>query len=147
MFGANRFPVPPVVEDQLPESDSMTMTELVSGLVEDAEKLLQQQIEMFKAEFQEDLRRTRQATELGGVGIVLMTIGGLTLVAFLVNGLHEQFGYSMTASCLIIGGVLLALGLLFGVLARSLFSTFNPLPSKSLTALWENLTWKTHGGT
>ena len=120
-----------------------TITELVSGIINDAQKLARQQIDMLKAEFKEDLSRTKRATEYGGIGIVLMTVGGLTLVAFLVELLHEQFGFKMWSSCLIIGGLLLAGGIALAVAARNLFESFNPLPDKTFNALQENLTWKT----
>jgi len=120
-----------------------TITELVSGILNDAQKLGRQQIDMLKSEFKEDLDRTKRATVYGGVGITLTTIGGLALVAFLVFLLHEQFQFSMWASCLIIGGVLLAAGIAFGVMARNLFESFNPLPDKTFNALQENITWKT----
>ena len=120
-----------------------TITELVSGIINDAQKLARQQIDMAKAEFKEDLRRTKRATVFGGVGIVLATVGGLTLVAFLVALLHEVAGLSVWASNLIIGGILLAAGVTFGVIAQRLFESFNPLPDKTFTALQENITWKT----
>ncbi|MBX9624292.1 MAG: phage holin family protein [Gemmataceae bacterium] len=120
-----------------------TVTGLVGGIISDAQTLARQQMEMFKAEVREDMARTRQALILGGVAVTLLTVGGLTLVAFLVNLLHEQYQFSMWASCLIIGGVLLAAGVVLGVVARNLFESFNPLPDKTFTALQENLTWKT----
>lgn len=119
------------------------MAELVTGILNDAQKLARQQIDMLKAEFKEDLNRTKQATFLGGLGVTLLTIGGLTLVAALVFVLNERFGYSMWASAAIIGGILTAAGLITGVIARNLFESFNPLPDKTFNALQENLTWKT----
>jgi hypothetical protein len=118
-------------------------TELVRGILEDMQKLGKQQIDMLKAEFQEDLRRTKRATEFGGLGIVALTVGSLALVACLVFLLHEQFHITMWASCLIIGGVLTGAGIALGLTARNLFESFNPLPDKTINALKENLTWKT----
>jgi hypothetical protein len=120
-----------------------TTTELVRGILDDMQKLGRQQIDMLKAEFQEDLRRTKRATEFGGLGIVALTVGGLAFVASLVFLLHEQAHITMWASCLIIGGALIAAGIALGLTARSLFESFNPLPDKTFTALKENLTWKT----
>lgn len=120
-----------------------TVTELVSGILNDAQKLARQQIDMLKSEFKEDLRRTKRATLFGGIGVVLATVGGLTLVAFLVAFLSEQFGFTVWASNLIIGGILLAAGVAFGVIAQQLFESFNPLPDKTFNALQENITWKT----
>jgi uncharacterized membrane protein YqjE len=124
-------------------STQSSVAGLVSGIIDDAQKLAHQQFEMFKAELKEDLNRTKRAAEFGGIGLALLTIGGVTLVAFLVNLLHEQFHFSMWASCLIIGLVAVIGGLACMARVRSLFETFNPLPTKTITALEENLTWKT----
>ena len=142
MTGSELPPTPRLAEPA-PVAGQGTITELVSGIMNDAQKLARQQIDMLKAEFKEDLARTKRATEFGGLGVVLMTVGGLTLVAFLVELLHEQAGFKMWSSCLIIGGILLAGGIAAAMAARNLFESFNPLPDKSFNALQENLTWKT----
>lgn len=126
-----------------PGSPHGTVTELVSGILQDAQNLARQQIDMLKAEVREDLARTKRATEFGALGVVLLTVGGLTLVAFLVELLHEQAGFKMWSSCLIIGGVVTAAGIALAWTARNLFESFNPLPDKTFNALQENLTWKT----
>ena len=120
-----------------------SVTELVTGIINDAQRLLHQQVDMLKSEFHEDLRRTKQATMFGGLGIVALTVGSLGLVFCLVNLLHEQYGFSMTASWGIIGGIFLAAGVALAVVARNLFESFNPLPDKTFSALQENLTWTT----
>jgi len=150
-------PFVPHEEFNMPETDKIltppqipveagaqgSVTVLISGILDDVQRLGKQQIDMLKAEFQEDLRRTKRATEMGGLGVVALTIGGLALVACLVFVLHEQFHITMWASCLIIGGVLAGSGIALGLYARNLFESFNPLPDKTFTALQENLTWKT----
>jgi len=126
-----------------PAGSQPTVTELVRGIVDDFQRLAKQQVEMLKSEFKEDVRRTKRATEFGGLGIVLMTVGGLTLVACLVFLLHEHYQFSYTASAGIIGGILTVAGVALGALAYHLFESFNPLPDKTFNALQENLTWKT----
>jgi hypothetical protein len=120
-----------------------SVTQLVSGIIDDAGRLAKQQVDMLKSEFQEDLRRTRRALEFGGIGIVLGTAGALTLVFFLVELLHEQFGFKTWSSALIVGGILTAAGAALGYVSYYLFESFNPLPDKTFNALQENLSWKT----
>jgi hypothetical protein len=120
-----------------------TATGLVSEILDDAQHLAKQQFEMLKAEIREDVGRTKRAIRYGGLGAVLLTVGGLALVASIVNLLHEQFGFSMWASCLIIGGMLSAAGLALAAAAWSLFETFSPLPEKTIDSLKENITWST----
>jgi uncharacterized membrane protein YqjE len=134
---------PPAPVAATPASGGQTVTELVTGIINDAQHLLRQQIEMLKSEFHEDLRRTKQATLLGGLGIVGLTVGAMSLVFFLVYLLHDKAGFEMWASWGIIGGLFLAAGIVLTLLARNLFESFNPLPDKTFSALQENLTWTT----
>jgi len=136
--GTDLRPIDPVTAAPQP-----SVTQLVSGIIDDAQRLAKQQIDMLKSEFHEDLRRTRRALEYGGIGIVLGTAGALTLVFFLVELLHEQFGFKTWSSALIVGGILTAGGAVLGYLSYYLFESFNPLPDKTFNALQENLSWKT----
>jgi hypothetical protein len=133
--------VTPATADPAPAPG--TVTQLVTGIIDDAQRLAKQQLDMLKSEFHEDLRRTRRALECGGIGIVLATVGVLALVASLVFALHEQYGHSIWVSCLIVGGVFTAAGAALGYLSYYLFESFNPLPDKTFNALQENLSWKT----
>jgi len=120
-----------------------SVTQLVTGILDDAQRLAKQQIEMLKSEFHEDIRRTKRALEFSSLGIVTLTIGGMSLVFGLVWLLHEQWQFSMWGSWLIIGGLFTAVGITLSVVGRNLFESFNPLPDKTFNALQENLTWKT----
>ena len=55
-----------------PPTNGGNLTGLVSGILDDAQKLLRQQVEMFKSEVREDFRRSKRAAEYGGMGIVLL---------------------------------------------------------------------------
>jgi len=124
-------------------STTSTTTELVSDILIDAQKLARQQFDMLKAELREDMSRTKRAAMFASIGVVLLTVGGLALVACLVFLLHEQFAFSMWASCLIIGGLLAGIGVSLALAASNLITTFNPLPDKTIRTLEENVTWKT----
>jgi hypothetical protein len=120
-----------------------SVTQLVSGILDDAQRLAKQQFDMLKAEFREDLRRTQTALVLGGLGIVGLTVGAIALVFGVVYLLHEQYQLSMWGSWFIIGTVFLVAGAVVGYLGRNMFESFNPLPDKTFNALQENLSWKT----
>jgi len=118
-----------------------TVTELVSGIISDAQRLAREQFDMLKAEFHEDLHRTKQALQFSALGIVMLTVGGISAVFGLVYVLHERWQFSMWASWAIIGALFLVVGTVFAILGRRLFESFNPLPDKTFNALQENLTW------
>src|SRR5205823_15023417 len=122
---------------------SGTVTGLVSGILDDAQKLLHQQVAMLKSEVREDFRRSKRAAEFGGMGIVMLTVGFLGLVTALAYFLYEHYQFSMWASWGITGGIFLVTGGALAATSYILLERFNPLPDKTFHALQENLSWKT----
>jgi len=117
---------------------------LVSEIIDDARKLVRQQVEMLKSEVREDFRRSKRAAEFGGLGIVLLTVGCLGLVMALANFLRENYQLSEWLSWSITGGLFLLVGGAFAATSYILLERFNPLPDKTFSALQENLSWKTN---
>ncbi len=138
-----RAPVTPPSAPATPPTEG-TVTKLVSGILDDAQKLVRQQLEMLKAEVKEDFRRSKQAAEFGGMGIVMLTVGFLGLVTALAYFLHEHYQYSMWASWGITGGIFVLIGAALATTSYILLERFNPLPDKTFNALQENLSWKTN---
>lgn len=119
-----------------------SITELVAGMLNDASRLFGQHIDMLKAEFQEDLKRTKEAGLYAVIGLALMTIGGITLVTALVQFLVWLIPELPTwAASAIVGGSFCVFGLLAVWTCKRLFESFNPLPDKTFHALQENLSW------
>jgi len=120
-----------------------TVTELVSGILADVQKLARQQLDMLKAEIREDMDRTKRAMVFGGIGVALLTVGGIALVFALVYVLRDLAGLPEWGAWMIFAGLCLGGGVALGFVARNLFESFNPLPDKTFNALQENLTWQT----
>lgn len=120
-----------------------SVTNLVSGILDDAQKLVRQQIDMLKSEVREDFRRSKRAAEFGSLGVVLLTVGFLGLVMALAYFLHEYYQFSLWASWSITGGLFLVVGGALAATSYILLERFNPLPDKTFNALQENLSWKT----
>lgn len=123
-----------------------TMTELVAGILNDAQTLIKQQIEMLRVEFKEDLRRTKDAVKYIGIGLVLATLGALFLMISLVFLLEWLFQprLPLWACWAIVGGAFALLGGVAMYAGKRIFDSFNPLPDKSMHALQENVTWITN---
>ncbi|HYH64715.1 MAG TPA: phage holin family protein [Urbifossiella sp.] len=134
--------VTPPTLDAAPATQG-TVTELVSGIIGDVQKLAQQQFAMLKSEIREDMNRTKKAMVFGGVGVALLTVGGLALVFALVYILRDLAGLPEWGAWMIFAVVCLGAGVALGFVARNLFESFNPLPDKTFNALQENLTWQT----
>lgn len=115
--------------------------ELVGDILNDAQELVGQQLELFKVEVQDDLRRSMRATALigAGLGFLLSTVFFLGLTLAYV--FHDALGWSMAASMgmttlviLLVGGGLVGAGVW-------LFRSFNPLPDETAASLQENVEW------
>jgi len=132
--------------------EQQSLTGIISGILNDFQRLMTQQMDMVRAEIRSDWDKTKQAIWPIAVGSVLSAIGGLMLSLMLVFlvwwatapagadparvPLWGCFGL-VGAGFLILGGGLLGAGI-------HQFHTFNPLPEKSAEALKENVEWLTH---
>lgn len=120
-----------------------SVRDLVSGILQDAETLISQQLEMFKAEIRADLEKTAQATSLFGAGLAVCLVG-VILLGFTAVYLLALTGLPLVACFAIVTGVTLVIGIGLVVWAIQLFRSFNPLPDESVAALEENVECLTH---
>jgi uncharacterized membrane protein YqjE len=120
-----------------------TVTSLVTGILEDAQKLVRQQFEMLIAEVHEDFQKSKRAAEYGGLGVVLLTVGIMGFVTAIAFFLHDEFQLSMWISWAITSGVFIVLGIALAITSYILLERFSPLPKKTFQALKETLQWKT----
>ena len=118
-----------------------TMTTLVSGILDDAQKLVRQQFEMMKIELKEDVEKSKRAAQFGALGAVMLTVGFFALVATMAYVLHDEFHLAMWASWAITSGIFLTIGV--ALAATSYVLLENVVPNKTLHALQETLQWKT----
>jgi len=128
---------------QNPQDTSVTA--LVSGIVHDAQELLRQQLELFKHEVKEDLRKTREAALMmaagGGVAVIAIMLLSLSLVFLLEWAFHPNL--PLWACFAICGGVFAVAGAGLLYAGKAKFDSFNPLPDESAQALKENVQWIT----
>jgi len=121
-----------------------TVTQLVGGIMHDAQDLMRQQMALFRAEMQEDLRKTKEVAIFLACGFFLAQIGLSVLCFMFVYLLHSLQPAMPLWGCFgIVGGILAVAG---GVcLAGGIYylKSFNPLPDESAKALKENYKWIT----
>jgi MFS family permease len=127
-----------------PPAGEPTLTQLVSGIADDAQRLIRQQYQMLRAEVKEDIRRTKTALMYMSVGIVATLLAVMFLAVALphvINDLLDVAGTHPWAGWAIVGGVFLVVGLIGLFAGKRIFEKNNPLPDKTLNALEENLSW------
>lgn len=121
-----------------------SMGRLFSGIVSDAEDLVQQQLALFKAELKDEVREARRAAvpALAGavvllLGIVMVCFAAVHLLDYLTEGLPLWACFAIVALVLgIAGGVALGIGL-------KKLSDVPPIADKSVAELKENVRWLT----
>jgi len=122
----------------------VSLTSLVTGIVNDVQELMKQQFALFQAELKEDMRKTAEASTALGVGMAVTLVGSILLCFTLVYLLSWAFPTApLWVWFAVVGGVVTAVGAGLVYTAYVKFHSFNPLPDKTAQALKENLEWKT----
>jgi len=120
-------------------------TTLVSGIIADAQHLIEQQLAMFRQELRNDLRKSKEAALSLAVGGGITLVGGVLLLLMLPLLLHWAVPeFPLWACCGAPGAILVVLGAaLFRAGVRKLES-FSPLSDQSAEAFKETMKWKTN---
>jgi len=130
--------------DDVQTMNGPSVTSLVSGIVDDAQRLLNQQLKLFRSEIQHDMARTREAAVLLAIGLGVGFVGGIVLIFALAHLLNWWFPTLPLWACYgMIGLVVAVAGGCVAYTGKKQFDSFNPLPDESLQALQENVQWLT----
>jgi hypothetical protein len=127
---------------QSPPESEQNLTTLVTGILNDAQELFRQQINLVREEVKEDFRKTKEAVTPMAIGLWFVLVGTLLLSVTLAL-LLELTGLPQWACFAIVGGVVALVGGGLIYAGKKMFDSFNPLPDKSAEALKENLEWMT----
>jgi amino acid permease len=130
-------------ELQTSSTDTASLTGLVTGIVNDAQELLQQQLALFRSEIKQDLSRSKEMASSFVVGGVLGLVAA-GLLTFMLVYLVEYFTKWHLAGCFaLVGGITAAVAGFFIWRAVSKLERFKPL-DQTTEAIQENLEWKTN---
>jgi hypothetical protein len=121
-----------------------SVSTLMSGIIADVQRLIEQQLSMVRQEIRDDLRKSKQAASSLALGAAL-TAGGsvllLLMLPLLLNGLVPTL--PLWACFGVVGGVVSAVG---GVLLYVRFQqteSFDLLSNPAVESFKENLKWTT----
>jgi hypothetical protein len=124
--------------------EGQTVTGLVSGIINDAQELLKQQVALIRAELKADFRRAVRAAILLTVGAVCAVPALFLVCNMFVYMLHELAGLRVWASYGIVGGAFLVVSAILIGVGIQRFRSFNPVPDQSVEAFKENVRWMTN---
>jgi hypothetical protein len=123
----------------------VSMTHLVSGILADAQKLIEQQLNLLRHEVKDELHKTMTAAMILMSGSVIVLVGGILLCFMLVELLAWAAPSIPIWGCYgIVGGSIMALGGVLLFIAIQKLKSINPLLGESIQAFKETLQWKTN---
>jgi len=138
--------------DQLQQTTPGTpgsMAPLVTGIIDDLQELIKQNLALFKVEVREDFKKTKEAAASLGVGIGLAVVGALHLTLMLVfllwwassPDVRSVSGLPLWVCFAIVGGLFAGVGTALFFKGKKKLDSFNPLPDETADALKENVQW------
>jgi len=117
-----------------------SMTGLVAGIIDDVQRLMGQQLKLFRREVQDDVAKVLEAMILLGVGAAAAVVAGILVAFGIAHWMSAAFPNLPLWACYsIVGGVLAVLGGALLIAGTRLLDSFNPLPDESAEAMKENV--------
>jgi len=133
-------------------STEQSATSLVSGIVEDFQNLVKQQLKLTRVEILEDLRKAKEAALMFIVGIGVTALGGFASLFALAHLLHWATGPSgmdpaslpLWACYGIISVIFLGAGAFCAWMGSGALQSIRPLDNPASEALKQNVEWATN---
>jgi VIT1/CCC1 family predicted Fe2+/Mn2+ transporter len=118
-----------------------TLAQLVGDLVRDAKELLRHELALAKYEISEELHKTKVALVSVGVGIGIVSVGGLLLIAMFVHLLHTHTGLPLWACYGMVGCLLAIVGIVMIHSGKRIISRVDVVPPQTIGTMKENVRW------
>jgi uncharacterized protein (DUF983 family) len=121
------------------QSDAPSMASLVGGIIQDAERLVRQEIALARREMQVELDKAKEAGAALAVGLGCALLGAICLTFTVVYALNLVL--PLWASFLIVGGALAVVGGILLAAAREKVRGISLVPPQTAETLQENVQW------
>ena len=127
--------------DRITTESPPSMASLLTGIANDLQTLVRQEIALAKTEMLREWDKAKTAAGSMAAGAAVLAVGGLLLCIAVVCVLHEVAGLPWWASFLIVGGVLAVLGLVLFYTGRNKAAQVNVIPPQTAETMRENVQW------
>jgi cobalamin biosynthesis protein CobD/CbiB len=127
-----------------PANQEQSVTQLVSGIVDDAQVLLRQQIALLKHEVRKDLQEAKQLSLsflAGGMACAVSTVLCSFALVYLLNWLWPVI--PLWAGFAIVGFVFAMAASILFYAAKQRLEEITPISDEAQQAIKENLQWTT----
>jgi hypothetical protein len=138
----------PAGKDTFPASraNEPSLSGLVGGIVDDAQKLIEQQFTLLKLDLRKDLDRAKDTGMMLGLAVGLLSAAGLLMLFMLVHLLEwlTRPNLEWWVCYALVGGVVALVGGVLFYRGKQKLETLNVVPEQTAEGLKENLQWKTN---
>ena len=118
-----------------------SVSQLLSGIVGDAQTLVRQEIALARQEVREEIDAAKSAGIKLGIAGAVLAIGGLLLVLTLAQGIADLLNWPVWAGYGLVGLVLAIVGYVMLSSAQKQIKEVKPVPEKTVETLKENVEW------
>jgi hypothetical protein len=122
-------------------TNEASVSDLISGLVNDAQQLVHREIDLAKREVAIEVGKVKQGAVALGIGAGLAVVGALLLAHMLVYLVQTLTGLSLWVSYLIVGAVFAIGGGLLLMQGIRRMKDVDPLPRETIESVKEDIQW------
>jgi Putative Actinobacterial Holin-X, holin superfamily III len=124
-----------------PYTSEPSLSELLTGLVNDVKALLQQELALAKHEIRAELRKMLRAVVSLGLGGGIAVVGGWLLILMLVHLLHALTALPLWVCYGIVGGLFAIGGVVLLVIGQRKLASLHLVPQDTAETMQENVQW------
>lgn len=118
-----------------------SVSQLLSGIVGDAQTLVRQEIALARQEIREEIDTAKSAAIKLGIAGGVLAIGGLLLILMLAQALADLLNWPVWAGYGIVGVILAIAGYVLLSTAQKQIKEVHPVPEKTVETMKENVEW------
>jgi uncharacterized membrane protein YqjE len=120
-----------------------SLTSLLSGIVNDTQELIRQEIELAKVEIRGELRKTKEAVVAMLTGVACVALGGIFLLLMLVFLIYWASGHVIPiwGAFGIVGFTLAVLGAILVYTGLNRAERIHIIPRQTAETFRENVQW------
>jgi hypothetical protein len=131
------------MEHNLNDAGKPGLMELVSGILRDATDIMAKEVMAARLEMRDELEKVKSTAMLMGMGAVALMIGGILLALTLVYLLQDFSGLDLWICYGVIGAVISGLGVIVLFMGTRRAAATNLVPTESIEKAKEDARWIT----
>lgn len=118
-----------------------SMSQLISGIVGDAQELVRKEIALARQEVREEIDAAKNAGIKLGIAGAVLAVGGLLVVLAIAQGIADLLNWPVWAGYALVGVVLAIVGGVLLSAGQRQIKSVHPVPERTVETMKENVEW------